>query len=153
MPEVPRPLSIAQRPLDDSGGTISAVVWELDRAPGPDDHARISESRSFGGRWFSVPATLLIDVLAQWRPLLESADRVIVGVASDDLVSRRSAALQDRLHALGLARCEAVLLQDAETDSLKAGRPFHRLSQLRDAGLARFLFLDAPSAEVGEWMV
>jgi aryl-alcohol dehydrogenase-like predicted oxidoreductase len=77
----------------------------------------------------------------------------VIGVESDELVARRNRVLLERLEALGRSKCDAVMLQDADADALKAGRPFHRLSQLRDAGLTHMIFLDATTSEVAEWMV
>jgi aryl-alcohol dehydrogenase-like predicted oxidoreductase len=147
MPD-PQPLKIPQRPLRD-GSTISAVVWEVNRVV---DRESLVACRALEANWFMFPATLSIDAIAPWRDELQASDHLIVGVDSDDLVARRNSALVERLEALGRSNCDAVMLQEVDTDSLKAGRPFHRLSQLRDAGLTRMIFLDAASAEIAEWM-
>ena len=125
----------------------------MNRTPSEQDPELIGMCRSLGADWFLFPATTPIPTLAQWRALLTQSDHLIVGVDSDELVARRAAPFEERLAALGRTDCDAVLLQDVETDSLKAGRPFHRLAQLRDAGLTKFIFLDAINAEVAEWMV
>jgi hypothetical protein len=141
-----------QRPLDRDGRTISAIIWEVDRAPSETDGELLAASRALDANWLLVPATPSLDLLDQWRTLITESDHLIIGVDSDDLVARRNRALVERLESLGRSHCDAVMLQDADTDSLKAGRPFHRLSNLRESGLTKFLFLDSPSAEVAEWI-
>jgi hypothetical protein len=148
MPDSPSPSKIPQRPLRD-GSLISAVVWELNDASRGE---LLAACRALDVNWFLVPATLPVAAVAQWRDRLQASDHLIFGVDSHELVARRNQVLVERLEAIGRSNCDAVMLQDADTDSLKAGRPYHRLSQLRDAGLTRMIFLDAASAEVAEWM-
>jgi hypothetical protein len=148
MPDSPSPSKIPQRPLRD-GSLISAVVWELnERARGE----VLVACRALEANWFLIPAALSVEAIARWRDLLHASDHLIFGVDSHELVARRNRVLAERLEAIGRSYCDAVMLQDADTDSLKAGRPYHRLSQLRDAGLTRMIFLDAANAEVAEWM-
>jgi hypothetical protein len=45
------------------------------------------------------------------------------------------------------------MLQRVEITELKAGRPFHRLAQLRDAGRTQLAMLEAPDVADAEWMV
>lgn len=149
MPEVPVPRKFPQRPLDRDGRTISAVVWELNRAPVATDRELLVACRALDANWFLVPASLSI---GQWTGFFVESDHLIIGVDSDDLVARRDRALTDRLAALGRPSCDAVMLQDADPDSLKAGRPFHRLANLRENGLTKLLFLDSTSAEAAEWI-
>ncbi len=149
MSDVESPEKFPKRPLDRDGRTISAVVWELNRAPVEEDRELLDASRALDADWFLVPASTSID---PWRDFLVESDHLIIGVDSDDLVARRNRALTDRLESLARSSCDAAMLQDADTDSLKAGRPFHRLANLRDSGLTKLLFLDSTSAEAAEWI-
>lgn len=129
------------------------VVWEIARRASGGGRELLHAARAQDANAVLFPVAASPETLGSWAEIVESNDTVIVGLDSDDLVARRNRALEERLALLKQARCAAVLLQNVETDSLKAGRPFHRLLQLRDAGLTQKIFLDAPSAAVAEWMV
>ena len=148
MTDVP---ALPPRTLGRTDRRVPAVVWELDGpAVGPDILRRCA---SGGANWLVVPTTLSIDELAAVAPSLPADWSLVLSVSAEALTARAGNAVETRLTALGRERCAAVMLRDVSPDDLKAGRPFHRLARLRDAGRVELFFVDAPDHPTAEWMV
>jgi hypothetical protein len=77
----------------------------------------------------------------------------IIGVRSAELMSRDLSPLRRRLQAGGAHDRVAVLLEDTTPRDLKTGRPYQRLSQLREQKLAALIFLRAADVPSAQWMV
>ena len=153
--------ALPQRPLPRAGRTISPLVWRIDGPPPEAGSARAAAvARAFGAaEWCYVPSGLTDELVRRWAdfaaPIGGGAGvgvRVIAGVRVDELLARDAAPLRRRL-AHGPGRCEAVMLEEADPLELKNGRPYQRLNRLRDAGVARLIFLEAPDAATAEWLV
>ena len=144
------PSRLAPRPLPRADVSISPIIWELshlDLSP-----QLLSAASAAGANWFFIPESVAHDELERAATLLAELS-LIIGIDTQQLLSRRSTPLEQRLAALRLSRCEAVMLQHAEITELKAGRPFHRLNQLRDSGRTRLAFVEAADAADAEWII
>jgi hypothetical protein len=107
----------------------------------------MEEAARLGASWFYIaeaPSGAAIDV-----PAVE----VVLGVPAGALQARRGAVVRERLDALGVARCAGVMLREVNPGAVKAGGPFHRLSQLRDAGTVDLFFAEAEDYATGEWLL
>lgn len=124
------------------------VLWELTAGTEP-DAAVLREVSRIGATWAHLPG--------------DSADlrvtgfiagmQLVLGIPADTLQPRRGAVVHDRLRALGLSRCEGVMLQEVSAGEIKAGGPFHRLSQLRDQGTIELFFAEARDYQTAEWLL
>ncbi|MGE5611525.1 MAG: hypothetical protein ACM359_19905 [Bacillota bacterium] len=152
MPLTPLPsrlLPWPQRP-------IPPFLWQL-----PDSAAainpRVLETLSLAAAtWFFIPRNVpqsgLSDFARALEPLADAA-RIVIAIDAAQLQPRRSRIIQDRLAPLSRSCCEAIYLQDISPSDVKAGSPFHRLSQLRDQGITSLFFIDAPDHATAEWML
>jgi hypothetical protein len=124
------------------------VLWELTPATGIDATV-VRELSRIDATWVYLPANsgdgLTAGVIRDLK--------LVLGIGANALQPRRGAVVHDRLRGLGLSRCEAVMLQDASAGEVKAGGPFHRLSQLRDQGTIDLFFAEAGDYPTAEWLV
>ncbi|HEX2973031.1 MAG TPA: hypothetical protein VHP11_11905 [Tepidisphaeraceae bacterium] len=139
----------AQRP-------IPPLIWELPASADAIPASLLPLLASAATTWFllprSVPQSALADLSRCLAPLGQAV-RLVIAINADQLQPRRSSIVQDRLAPFSRSTCEAVLLQDASPSDVKAGSPFHRLTQLRDRGLTSLFFIDAPDHASAEWML
>jgi hypothetical protein len=132
------------------------VLWQV-QWPLPDLQV-IGVARAVAD-WFYLPAGL---APAQIRTTVEALRAgavcdegpwVVLGVALEETLRRSTEPIDARRDAASRARCDAVLVEDAEPGALKAGRPFHRLARLRERGEIELIFLDAADVPTAAWMV
>jgi hypothetical protein len=140
---------LTSRPLPRADISIPPVVWQLTNDVTPQV---VSEAVDAGTDWLFIPEDVDPERLRRARSLLVGMS-LIVGVDTEQLLSRRSRPLEQRLEALGREQCDGVMLQHAEITELKAGRPFHRLNQLRDKGKTKLAFIEAADAADAEWII
>jgi hypothetical protein len=126
---------------------VPPVIWRAGGDVRDDDV--VERAIEAGADWFFVPADQAIgDALL--RPICDGEAELIVGVSLDSLLQRRTPPIFERLPGRA---CGGVMLQEGVATDLKGGRPFHRLMQLRDAGRARLILLEAADVAEAEWMV
>jgi hypothetical protein len=130
-------------------------LWQL-----PDSAAinpRVLEMLpSAAATWFLVPRSAsqaALASIAQSLDPLGDAVKLVMAIDAAQLQPRRSRIVQDRLAPFSRPCCEAVFIQDISPGDIKAGSPFHRLSQLRDQGITNLFFIDAPDHATAEWML
>lgn len=146
------PRALSPRPLGRSSEPVPPVIWTFTDASAAAPREVSAAAASAGADWAIVPATLNSEAVAAHRALAASF-QLIIGIDPAALMHRASRPLEDRLALLGRDRCAGVMLQDVSRDQLKAGRPFHRLYKLRDAGKLRLIFLDADTVADAEWLI
>lgn len=91
-----------------------------------------------------------------WRPIGPSA----VGDASwcaleigpDALDRRGDAIVVEQLARLSRKRCDLLIVQGIISNDVKVGWPIHRLQQMRDRGLARFIAIETEHPLEAEWI-
>lgn len=132
-----------RRLLRRSGREMPPLLWEWTGSPDP---AVLQELRRISTTWVYFPE-------AASAPIAMPDLNIVLGVPADALQPRRGAIVHDRLRALGVSRCTAVMLQDVSAGAIKAGGPFHRLSQLRDQGTIDLFFAEADDYATAEWLL
>ena len=136
------------RALRRSGREMPPVLWELGEGKEPEPGV-LRELSRIGATWAYLP-----DESADGRVAAFVGElKLILGIPADSLQARRGGVVLDRLSALGLSRCEGVMLRDVSAGEIKAGGPFHRLSQLRDKGTIDLFFAEAQDYATGEWLL
>jgi hypothetical protein len=138
---------LSPRVLGRAGSPIPPIVWRVSHASPFNAHV-LTRAAAAGADWVLVdadvpPASLPRDVFLH----------TIIGIDLETLVERAGRRLTARLDALPGERCDALLLQHATANDLKSGRPYNRLTRLRDEGRAPLLILEAIDAAEAEWMV
>ena len=124
------------------------MLWELGEGIGLDAGVFRELSR-VGANWAYLPDESANGSAAGFIGEL----KVVLGIPADALQARRGGVVPDRLSALGLSRCEGVMLRDVSAGEIKAGGPFHRLSQLRDKGTIDLFFAEAHDYPTAEWLL
>ncbi len=143
----PRLLGRTQRP-------VSPLLWRLGDAPIEVDI--LTRAARAGANWLYLSHDAPEETVGAIR---ESLARVnvafsfVIGIAVDALQSRAATPLQQRLAALGVKNCAAVMLQNVVAADVKSGRPFHRLMQLRDRGLVQTFWIESQTCADAEWMI
>jgi hypothetical protein len=156
---------LAQRPLPRAGGdSISPLVWRITPlGTGADPPLTVLWAAVAGGEWVYVPADMPDAELAWVKKVFDAhsieatraarSRSLVIGVRGEDLAARRAARVRERLAALGATSCAAVMLEEADPVELKGGRTYQRLTQLRDAGVIRLIFLEANDVPNAEWLI
>jgi len=130
---------VTNRTLARVGLQVPVIWWDLWASPIVDECLKASNWCVLRG---NVP-------VAQ---LPESVE-LMLAVDADELLSRRTSIITQRLAEIGRPRCRGVIVENLSPDQLKSGRVFHRLTQSRDQGLTQLLILEAEDALAAEWMV
>jgi hypothetical protein len=148
---------LSPRSIERSGVSVSPILWQVRTADVPECILR--RSLAVGATWFWLPAELPVEQIASLVGAvgnLASAEHMaahfVLGIDADDTLHRANRTIEDRLAALG-GKADAVILEGADATMLKGGRPFHRLTRLRDNGQTRLIFLQAADPATGGWMV
>ena len=115
-----------------------------------DGQSAIALPTSVAHAWLYIPST--VESINSCRHLIHP-ERAVLGITAAELIEQRGAAFLRRLEDLSLRRCEAVVLENASATEIKAGTPFHRLSQFRERGLVQMFFVDAADYATAEWML
>jgi hypothetical protein len=156
---------LAPRPLPRAGGdSIVPLVWRvMPLRPGAEPPLSILWAAVATGEWVYVPTDVSDAELAWVTKVFDShtaeltrtlrSRSLIVGARGEDLAARGASRLRERLAALGAASCAAVMLEEADPIELKGGRAYQRLTQLRDAGVTRLIFLEATDVPNAEWLI
>jgi hypothetical protein len=131
------------RPLRRQAREMPPVLWEWAEDPAP---AVVDALRQYNATWVYLARTPVV-------PMTASALDVVLGIPADSLQARRGAIVHDRLRESGISRCAGVMLQNISSGAIKAGGPFHRLSQLRDQGTVEFFFAEAEDHTTAEWLL
>jgi len=136
---------------------VPPLIWQIDGPVAPP--AEVLRACRQAADWWFIPASLGLDAIGVWMNAMSRAGdapaTVVLGVDVADTLGRGTDAIERRLAvaASGGARTDAVMLQGAGPSALKAGRPFHRLAQLRDRGRINLIFLEADDVAAAAWMV
>lgn len=145
MPTEPPP----SRPIVRGGGrAVPFIVWELSRQPSN----VIERCLERGADWFVIPHSISNDDLRRWMQRLNGAHGIL-GIDSAALSLRSTQTIDDRLHAAGPAKLDAILLQNISLGQIKEGRIFHRVAQLRERGRVELCVVEADSLAEAEWML
>jgi hypothetical protein len=157
-PNAPLP-SLAPRPLPRAGGeSIAPLVWRIGPLdPTADPPLTVPRAAIVMGGWFFVPAEVPDADLGWLKNVFNSYAlqklSVVMGVRGEDLAGRSASRVRERLAAIGADACAAVMLEEADPIELKGGRAYQRLTQLRDAGVTRLIFLEATDVPNAEWLI
>jgi hypothetical protein len=100
--------------------------------------------------WLYVPHAIPPDALKLTIP---TGWNCVIGVEMESLRTRVVQPLDDKLAALGVKRCAGVMIESPTSLGVKAGWPFHRLSQLRDRGVTSQFWVDVSDVQDAEWLV
>jgi hypothetical protein len=156
---------LAPRPLPRAGGeSIAPLVWRVGPlSPAADPPLTILWAAVALGGWVFVPTDVPDAELAWVKKVFDSqptevartvrSRSVVMGVRGEDLAARRASRLYERLAGLGATSCAAVMLEEADPIELKGGRAYQRLTQLREAGVIRLIFLEATDVPNAEWLI
>lgn len=85
--------------------------------------------------------------------IIDAGDWLVLAVTPDVLDRRPHVAIEQRLSALGRPRADVLLLTDILSSELKIGWPMHRMQQLRDRRLCRYLAIETNEPLESEWIV
>jgi hypothetical protein len=144
-PNLPGPW-LASRPLPRAGGeSIAPLVWRIEPlSPGATPPLTILWAAIAMGGWVFVPADLPDADLRWVKEVLDARPRdlagpvakpsVVMGVRGEDLATRSASRVRERLAALGLASCAAVMREEADPIELKGGRPYQAQKRVLTAG-------------------
>ena len=162
---VPGP-SLPPRPLPRAGGdSIAPLVWRVGPlGHGADPPLTILWAAVALGEWVYVPTDVPDAELAWVKKVFDSrtaeltrtlrSRSLIIGRAGRGPAPRPALApVRERLGALGASNCAAVMLEEADPIELKGGLAYQRLTQLRDAGVTRLIFLEATDVPNAEWLI
>jgi hypothetical protein len=150
---------LAPRPLPRAGGeSISPLVWRVEpQRPGAAPPLTILWVAMAAGGWVFVPPDVPDADLSWLKKAFTSrtieSPSIVMGVRGEDLAGRSATRVRERLAALGMTACAAVMLEEADPLELKGGRAYQRLTQLRDAGVTRLIFLEATDVPNAEWLI
>ena len=149
-------MRLERRRLGRAEREIAPVIWEIDESVAGVDEGLLRTMAREGASWFVGPRTLDDTAREQMKRVrLATGEemRLIVPVAAESLVSRKGRPVERYLEAVGIDRCEAVLLEGATPGEVKAGGVFHRLSRLRENGVVGWFAVSAEDYAEAEWMV
>jgi hypothetical protein len=139
--------TLAPRALGRVGSLVPPVIWRVTHESSPAADV-LGRAAAAGADWVLFDESVAAPAVPENLPL-----RTIVGIDLETLVERTGQRLAARFDALPGRRCDAVLLQRATANDLKSGRPYSRLSRLRDDGRTSLLMLEAYDDAEAEWMV
>ena len=124
------------------------MLWEVGEGAEANSGV-LRELARIGATWAYLPDdsthARVVDYIGEFK--------VVLGIPADTLQARRGGVVLDRLSALRLPRCEGVMLREVSAGEIKAGGPFHRLSQLRDKGTIDLFFAEAQDYATAEWLL
>ncbi len=130
-----------RRRLGRTAVELPPVIWELDRPPA---ESIIDSCTRRAADWVATTGDFV------WP--LPPALRVVLEVDVQELLSVGDRLVRTRLADLGRTTADAVVLRGVTPGELKGGRPFQRLSALREEGLTSLLLIDTPDALSAEWI-
>jgi hypothetical protein len=139
---------LSPRVLGRVGSPIAPLIWRVAQTT-PLETRVLIRAATAGADWLLVDA----DVAPPALPPTGVPLHTIIGIDLETLVERTGRRLIERLDALPGRRCDAVLLQHVTANDLKSGRPYNRLTRLRDEGRTSLVMLEARDAAEAEWMV
>lgn len=73
-------------------------------------------------------------------------------IGPEALERRGDAVVIEQLAALGRRSCDLLIVQGIVSNDIKVGWPIHRLQQMRDRGLARFVAVETEHPLESEWI-
>jgi hypothetical protein len=103
--------------------------------------------------WCDIPGDLSQQDASQLVGLVTSDFHVQLRIGPDQWDRRMTVAVDAALARLGRRNADWVQLAPFDLERIKAGEPFRRLQDLRDAGRARFFSVWVNSVKDAQWVM
>lgn len=149
-PPLKHGVPLAPRPLGQTGLFTSPVIWQVESKP---DSGVLNELSARGLDAFFWPSDCEAP-LGQFelsRSATPDHARTWLGVGADDLMPRDMPRVRKRLAEA--ARCDVIVLEDADISDLKGGRAFQRLLELRHEGAVAAIAIQAGDLNTARWVL
>ena len=140
-------MSLAHRKLGRTEVRVPTLIWRLTGPPDPDMLRACTEAST---TWAYIPHATPLNTV---RAAAMDGWSYVIGVEMEALRTRVVQPLEEKLSSLGARQCAAVMVESPTSMGVKAGWPFHRLSQLRDRGVTSQFWVDTDDVQVAEWIV